>query len=414
MTDLLKIFLPLILLCCLVDSCTSDKVSNQTNKADSTIVKVDVPELLLRSEKTRLGKEWDGVQSLYQSSKQKLSKNDKDHEARLNLAQIFIKEARVTGEHGHYYPSALKVLNQMLADNDLGPDLKFIGLMQKAGVQLSLHEFESALRTGLDAVQLNPNNAQIHGVLVDCYVELGQYEKAVSLADKMINIKPDLRSYSRISYLREIHGDIEGAYKAMKMAAEAGYPGTEETAWTMLTLGEMYALYGEAEKAEKIFEQILVMRDDYPFAIGALAQLDIEKGLYSKAEAQLHKAIDIIPEVGFYVSLAQIYKEQDRQEELDAIMVEIFEMLQDDVNHGHNMNLEYASIHLDILDDPAKALEYLQMEYEKRPENIDVNRQMAKANYAINKIDDSRTFIAMASTTDSKHPELKKLSSLLN
>ena len=51
------------------------------------------------------------------------------------------------------------------------------------------------------------------------------------MADKMVSIRPDLRSYSRISYLREIHGDMPGAIEAMKMAIQAGYPGYEDRAW---------------------------------------------------------------------------------------------------------------------------------------------------------------------------------------
>jgi hypothetical protein len=50
----------------------------------------------------------------------------------------------------------------------------------------------------------------------------------------MMAIRPDLRSYSRVSYLREIFGDIPGAREAMLMAIQAGYPGQEETASTHL------------------------------------------------------------------------------------------------------------------------------------------------------------------------------------
>lgn len=412
MTNLTKIilFISFTLLVC--NSCKD--TAKGSEGIQLTSANADVPALLDRSEKTQLGKEWEAVQSSYQKNNLALAKNPADNNARLSLSQLYVKEARVTGEHGHYYPAALKVLNKVLEQKEVDADTKFLALMNKAGVQLSLHEFQDALTTGLEAVQLNPNNAQIHGVLVDCYVELGHYEKAVKLADRMINLKPDLRSYSRVSYLREIHGDTDGAYKAMKLAAEAGYPGTEETAWTMLTLGEMYSLYGEPKNARSVFTQILEMRPDYPFALGAIADLDIAAGNYEKAEKDLHTAIDIIPEVGFYVSLAEIYKEENRQEELKDITQEIFVMLQDDVDHGHNMNLEYANIHLNLLDDPTSALSYIEKEYEKRPNNIDVNRLMAEVHYALEKTELSKAYAVAASSTDSNHPQLIELNSLLN
>jgi len=393
---------------------TACNLENRDQGVQSAVVKSDVPDLVQRSTKIQLGKEWDGVQNTYQDKVLALKKNPQDAEAKIHLANIFIKEARVTGEHGHYYPAALKMLNSVLSQDELDNDSKFIALMHKAGVQLSLHEFSSALQTGQEAVKLNPRNAQIYGVLVDSNVELGNYGQAVKLSDKMIQLKPDLRSYSRVSYLRQIHGDIPGAYQAMKMAAEAGYPGTEETAWTMLTLGELYAQHGESEKATSIFNQILEMRADYPFAIGALAELQYEKGNLKEAEKLINEAIEIIPEVGFYVTLAHLYKDTDRKAELKEITKEIFLMLEDDVVHGHNMNLEYADIHLNLLDDPKSALEYVNKEYEKRPANIDVNRMMAEVYLALDDLDQTKTYAAAASVTDSKDPALLKIKAALN
>jgi tetratricopeptide (TPR) repeat protein len=280
-----------------------------------------VAELIQRSEKIQLGKEWDAVQNNYAKNVSLLKNNKDDNQAKLELANLFIKEARVTGEHGHYYPGALKLLNSLLEDNSIKNDERFLALLTKAGVQLSLHDFADALETGEQAVKLNPYNAQIYGVLVDAHVELGNYETAVKFADKM---------YSRVSYLREIHGNIEGAKKAMHMAVDAGYPGLEETAWAMLTLGEIYNKYGDPTIAQEIYEAILAERKHYPFAVAAIGDLALERKDFKVAEAKLEEAIDIIPEVGFYISLAHLYKEQNRKEELNNIKEEIFEMLEDD------------------------------------------------------------------------------------
>ena len=373
-----------------------------------------VAKLLERGEKIQLGKEWDFAQNFYMDKKTAIEKDPQDFQSHVELAQLFIKEARITGEHGHYYPGALALLDKILASKSIDDNNKFVALMTKAGVQLSLHEFSDALQTGLLAVSLNPRNAQIHGVLVDCYVELGQYDKAIKLADKMTAMKPDLRSYSRISYLREIHGDVKGAKQALTLAVESGYPGTEETAWAMLTLGELYLAYGELESAKKIFSQILLTRENYPFAVSALGQVAYEEGNLEEAERYFLQAIDIIPEVGYYISLAQIFKDQNRSEELEAISKEILIMLEDDVNSGHNMNLEYAHFYLDILDDHEKALKFAGIEYNKRPENIDVNRVMAKIHLALENTTLAESFVLVAQKTSSMHPELRTIKSALN
>ena len=362
------------------------------------------------------GKEWESIQNNYVQYKNNIQQNPGDNKSRLKLTQLYIKEARVTGEHGHYYPAALGQLNTILADKSLSDDLRFVALTTKAGVQLSLHEFKDALQSGNEAARMNPMNAQVYGVLVDAHVELGNYDKAIAMADKMMSIKPDIRSYSRVSYLREIHGDVEGSIDAMKMAVEAGYPGTEESAWAMLTLGEMYKEYVSLDTAEMIFRSILEVRPDYPFAVAAIGDIQMERGELERAEATLKDAMGIIPEVGFYISMAHLYKEQGRTEEMNALVDEIMVMLEDDVQSGHNMNLEYALLYLELLEDNEKSMEYAQKEYAKRPDNIDVNRVMAMISEANGDDDLLKEYVAAASTTNSRNPELvelkKKISNL--
>ncbi len=383
----------------LLKSCVQDTPTISANNSD-------IPELLQRNEKIQYGKEWDDVQNSYSDYKSAITKNDNDYEAKLKLAQLYIKEARVTGEHGHYYPAALKVLNSVLASDSIDNDIKFLALMTKSGVQLSLHDFGGAKLTGTEAVVLNPANAQIHGVLVDANVELGDYDKAVNLVDRMVQIKPDIRSYSRVAYLREIYGDIPGSIEALTMAVKSGYPGTEETAWAMQTLADLYAQYGEYAKAESLYNNILQMRIDYPFAVGGLGALYLKQGDNAKAEQTLDRAISIIPEVGFYVSKAELFKKENRVEELNKLIPDIFEMLKDDEQSGHNMNLEYVHIYKDILEDYDKALEYALMEYEKRPTNIDVALNLSEIYYKLGNKEKAKEMLKIASSTNSQKPEL--------
>ncbi len=371
----------------------------------------DIPALLPRPAALQDAVEWDKTQSSYMQLSSDLRLKDANAVApRITLAQIFTNEARVTGEHGHYYPAALKMVNEALDINKgLDLNLEFLALSTKASVQLSQHDFAEAKKTAERAIAINPHNAQIYGALVDANVELGRYEAAVLAADKMTQIRPDLRSYSRVSYLREIHGDIEGAEEAMSLAVDAGAPGYESTAWARLTLGEMYRRYGEPAKAEAQYRTILKERPNYPFAIAALAELAADEGDYEQAEKLLRQAADIIPEVSYYVQLATLYKETGRKEEMKTVEKEILEMLQDDVDSGHNMDLEYAAFYRDQLGDYDKALEYVEREYRKRPENIDVNRMMASLYVKKGMPEEAKKFLDVAQSTDSKHPELEQL-----
>ena len=93
----------------------------------------------------------------------------------------------------------------------------------------------------------------------------------------------------------------------------------------------------------------------------------------------------------------------------DELTKEIFTMLQDDVDSGHNMNMEYAAIYSELVDDQEKALEYLQKEYEMRPDNVDVNLNLAKVYTKTGNKEQAKKHLEVAKKTNSKNPELLAL-----
>ncbi len=401
--NVFKWVLPIIVATTLITyfaACTSTTTPQQ---------QVEVAKLLDRPAALQNDLEWDRVQNTYGTATAQLREQPEHAESYIKLLEVFILEARVTGEHGHYYPAALDLVDQFLELPNKDNDTYFQALSIKASVLLSQHDFKQALVYAQKAALINPYNAQIFGTLADAYVELGQYEKAVAAADKMMSIRPDLRSYARISYLREIYGDIDGSIEAMKMATKAGYPGYEESAWTRLTLGNIYQTYGKLDEAQNEYQRTLQERVNYPFAIGALASIEMENEKYDEAEKLLKEACAIIPEFSFYVQLAEIYKATDRPKLYQETMDEIFVMLQDDVDSGHNMNLEYADLHLRVTEDYNKALEYALLEYEKRPDNIDVNKMLALIYFEQDQKEKFKNHLVLATRTNSKHPDIVRL-----
>ncbi len=130
-------------------------------------------------------------------------------------------------------------------------------------------------------------------------------------------------------------------------------------------------------------------------------------------EEKLNEAIDIIPEIGYYMQLAYIYKDQGRTKELDKIENEIYEMLADDESSGHNMNLEYVEIYRDLFENEDKAMEYAKLEYAKRPKNIDVNRALASVYIKNSRKDEAEEYLKIAAKTNSKDPSLASLQASL-
>ena len=380
--------------------------NNSTHNQD------EIPKLLNRSHVIGPEEEMGHMFDTYNKLVVKIKSDPKDVEAHLSLAELFMQEARISGEHGYYYPAALNVVNKVLT-GELKDQIKYRALLDKASILMSLHQFAEAKTIGEQALALNGHSADAYGLLVDANVEMGNYSKAVELADLMVSIRPDLRSYSRVSYLREIHGQVDGAIEAMKLAVAAGYPGMEQTEWARLTLGHLYEHYGSRDSAMIQYEMALSARPNYPFAIAAIANLYEAMGQDDKADSLNGIAKNLIPEVSFYVHEATWAKKRGQQDKIGRMSKEILDMMADDEKAGHKMGLEIARVYLDLLEDPARALSYAAEEYKVRPENIDINRMMAEIYYLLGDMNKTQEHLQKALQTGSVDPEAKCLEGLL-
>jgi len=396
--------LAVISLACVFTNCQS-----KTNKTAAT---QQWPELLIRPQIIGPENEMAYMLDQYTAITTKLNANPNDTESLLTLAELFMMEARISGEHGHYYPAALQLINKAMESEMKAPQA-YRAMLDKASVLLSLHQFAEAKAIGEKALKLNPHSADIYGVLVDANVELGKYEEAITYADKMVSIRPDLRSYSRVSYLREIHGMVDESIVAMKMAVAAGYPGMEQTEWARLTLGHLYERYGMQDSAMIQYAIALAERPNYPFAIGAMSNCYAAMGQPMKADSLNDVAMSLIPEVSFYVSRAQRELENGNTAKASSMTKEILAMLADDEEAGHQMSLEQARVQLSLLDNPDKALEYAMAEYSVRPDNIDVNKLLAEIYYIQNDYAKSNEHLQKTLITGTKDPETKCLEGIL-
>ncbi len=388
----------------IMNGCQSEK----NKSVDSNTL----PELLMRPQIIGPENEMGYMMDQYNALANKLKTNAGDHESRLTLAELFMMEARISGEHGYYYPAALKLIDDVLTKK-LNDPLAYRAMLDKSSVLLSLHQFAAAKAMGEKALKLNAHSADIYGVLVDAHVELGDYPMAVKYADKMVSIRPDLRSYSRVSYLREIHGMVDESIAAMKMAVAAGYPGLEQTEWARLTLGNLYERYGMLDSAMVQYELALATRPNYPFAIEAISNGYAAMNNMEKADSLNEVAISLIPEVSFYITKAQRALENGDTEKSKQLTKEILDMLEDDEAAGHQMNLEMARVQLHLLDNPEQALVHAMEEYQNRPDNIDVNKLLAEIYYTSNNMNKAQEHLLKSLATGTKDPETISMEKLL-
>lgn len=396
--------------------------SNGAEMASSSESKFVVPSLIERTTNVGIASETEQLRQTYSDLKGRLSAQPDDLKSWIKLSEVFITEARITGNYGPNYSAAITILDRVLekttAQNK--KELRSEALTLKAVVRLSEHRFEEARVLGEEAIQLDPHRAFNYGVLVDANVELGEYGKAVVMSDKMVSLRPDLRSYSRVSYLREIHGDTPGAIQAMELAVKAGYPGTEETSWCRVQLGGIHERNGELDKANEQYMQALAERGDYPFALAAVGRVAGKQGDHAKAESFLKQAITRMPDAHFHADLARIYAMQNKQNEFAQALKTTEEILiglsgdpehvkgSADHTHGHSheVGLEMARFELEFHKDLPVALANATHEFEHRENNIDVNAALAAIHYANGSLGEARTHLDMAKKTGSTSAEL--------
>ena len=161
-----------------------------------------------------------------------LRANPSDWRGLASLGLAYIQQARVTADPS-YYPKAEGVLRRSL---QIDRTENLDALVGMGALAAARHDFAGALRWGLQAKALNPYNASVYGVIGDAEIELGRYHQAFATFQTMVDTRPDVSSYARVSYARELMGDVPGAIEAMK-GAQAFAGSSADAAWAAYQVG---------------------------------------------------------------------------------------------------------------------------------------------------------------------------------
>lgn len=361
-----------------------------------------IPTLSARTSETKPSAEFLKAKESVEFYREQIRKNPAKVENYNRLAQIFLQESRVTGNHSEYIPKATIVLDKALK---LDPN-DTEALCMKASVFATLHDFKNAKKLVEKVIAKYPDFAFARGIQTDALVELGYYDEAVKTADKMVSIRPDIRSYSRVSYLREIYGNPESAADAMKMAAEAAVPGQEERAWALYNLGTIYLNMGKLDTADYLFKGILEERPNYAYALSGRAKVQSAKGNHAGAIQYLVQAVQIMPEHTFLEQMADVYQAMGQKESEKQIAEKVLKAFEQHEEEGWNTDREYAAFCLNHNIELEEALKRAENECKARPDNIDVLQTYAYALFKNGKTAEAVPHIERALRLKTRNPQL--------
>lgn len=200
----------------------------------------------------------------------------------IELGRAWIWKAREKSDPGYYLNAdACVELALALAPGDR------VALDLRALVLLNSHRFKEAYQLTATLVEQDPEAAMAWGSLSDALLELGDLERAERAAEKMLDLKPGLPSYSRVSYFRWLRGDSAAALELARLAIDAGNDpkSPEPRAWVLVQTAMIFWQRGDLEGADAGFQAALTAVPDYPPAL-------VGRGRVALARAEARNAVD--------------------------------------------------------------------------------------------------------------------------
>ena len=276
------------------------------------------------------------------------------------LAIALSRRARETSDVA-YYAQAEEALKKAA---ELAPD-NFESAKIHVWLLLGRHEFPAALEAAKALNKKVPDDVLVYGFLTDANAELGNYPDAENAAQWMLNLRPgNLPGMTRAAYLRELFGDVDGAYELMDMAYQATVPTeTEDRAWILSQMGHLRFVAGRTDDAENILQQALVLFPGYHYALSNLAKVRITQKRYEDAVTLLRQRYQAAQHAENLYDLAEALELAGHEADAKKAFAEFETKSLAEANRKDNSSRELVFYYADHAHQPAKALDVAKQEF---------------------------------------------------
>src|SRR5580704_14844511 len=194
------------------------------------------------------------------------------------LGWAFVRKARLSYDPGYYKLAEQCALAVEFLHAD-DPD----ALLLQGHILQSLHKFKEAEPIARKLTKVRHDSAD-EGLLGDVLMEQGRLSEAIRAYQEMVNLRPDLQSYTRVAHLRWLKGDLEGAIEVIELAVTAASPREPEPgAWAYTRMGTYSLQTGDIEVAERAAACAMEYAHDYPPALLLRGRVLLAQGKLSPA-----------------------------------------------------------------------------------------------------------------------------------
>jgi tetratricopeptide (TPR) repeat protein len=233
---------------------------------------------------------------------QRLREVPRDWNAWASLGSAYVQQARINGDPT-YYPKAEEALRRSLALERNNNVQAFVGLGALAAAR---HNFSGALAWGNKAIGVDRYSSGAYGVVGDALIELGRYPQAFDALQHMVDLRPGLSSYARVSYAWELQGNIPNAVRALKLALQAASTHSD-AAFASYYLGELAWNSGNTAEAARRYHLSAELDPTFVPAQQGLAKVAAARGDLNTAIYEYETVVTRLPLPQYVTELADLY-----------------------------------------------------------------------------------------------------------
>jgi tetratricopeptide (TPR) repeat protein len=230
------------------------------------------------------------------------------------LGWAFVRKARLSYDPGYYKLAeqcALAVECRQADDPD--------AILLEGHILQSLHKFKEAEPIARKLIKVRNQSAD-RGLLGDVLMEQGRLSEAITAYQDMVNLRPDLQSYTRIAHVLWLKGNLEGAIEVIALAVTGASPREPEPgAWAYTRMGIYSLQAGQLEVAERSATFALECVDHYPPALLLRGRIFLTLGKWAEGLESLRQAATLNPLPEYQWLLADALREAAKPADAEEV-----------------------------------------------------------------------------------------------
>jgi tetratricopeptide (TPR) repeat protein len=289
----------------------------------------------------------------------RVKKNPDDFHSFRYLGEMYERKARESGDHAGFAPAEAALRRAL----ELAPRYPR-ARASLAAVLCARHKFAEGLQIASSLVKERPNDIDALTTMGDALLELGRYEEAEAVFERVARLASIPEVQARLAGLAEVRGRTGEAESLLSRAAVAAEKtgGPRGAGWYRWRLGELAFDSGKLDEAASFYLSVPDGIDAYHDATAGLARVRAAQGRTAEAIELYHKAIAIGPDAPMLAALGDLYARTGQPEQAAPLLEQAIRQIQDSPEHRRVLAILYADHDRDL----PQALELMRQDFAER------------------------------------------------